>query len=480
LPKLLSVVTRLTSLIMAVSTVLLFYSTIGWTLDKEKDSHAEGMQKVTIQRFGVDGVTLKFARKISEIGDGWSGVNGLAWKLIEPQPPKDSKHFYQWTKTDRFINDFQTTGRRLQVNIRIFNDWAVEYSAQKKVRDEGTGQQVGAIMRIKPDCLSDWASFITAFVERYDLDGKDDMPGLKYPITHIQIENEPENVWVDAEGYTEALCTAYRATKKASPNVQIMAAGFNMFDFFGLSQGEQQRLLRNPLVQHKMEFLKGFFSKAGACFDILSLHLNRDYESIPATVKWFQQQMEAYGNKKPIWSEDTSSGPFLTAISAKAEDKAKLESLVQGNAATTKWFREEQAKLLVKKAVIAFASGIDKVFISTDVDWSTYYMPEWRHMGLLDADGNPKPAFYSFKVMVSHLDGFSKVEQLALPTGVFAYRFIKPSGEVYVLWSEQEKVVNLPLKSKSISVTDISGHTFKASPLKLRISASPVFVEGKD
>jgi hypothetical protein len=435
------------------------------------------MQQVVIQRFGVDGATLKFARKIAEIGDGWSGVNGLAWKLIEPQPPKDGKHFYQWTKTDRFISDFQTTGRRLQVNIRIFNSWAIEYSTKRKVDDSGMGEKVGAVVRVKPEHLLDWAAFITAFLERYDGDGYNDMPGLKYPVTHIQIESEPENVWVDAEGYTEALCTAYRAAKKASPNVQVMAAGFNMFDFFNLSQGGQQRLLHNPLVQHKMEFLKRFFSKGGACFDILSLHLNRDYESIPATVKWFQQQMEAYGNKKPIWSEDTSSGPFLTAISAKAEDKAKLESLVQGDAATTKWFREEQAKLLVKKAVIAFASGIDKVFISTDVDWSTYYMPEWGHMGLLDADGNPKPAFYSFKVMVSHLDGFSKVERLALPTGVFAYRFIKSSGKVYVLWNEQERVVNLPLKSKSVSVTDISGHRFKASPLKLRISASPVFVE---
>jgi len=477
LPKSLSVVTRLTSLIVAVSTVLLFYSTIGWTLDKEKDSHAEGMQHVVIQRFGVDGATLKFARKIAEIGDGWSGVNGLTWKMVEPQPPNDGKHFYQWPKTDRFISNFQTTGRRLQVNIRIFNDWALEYSYQKKARDTDTGQEVGAIVRIKPEHIPDWAVFITAFVDRYDLDGKDDMPGLKYPITHIQIESEPENVWVDAEGYTEALCTAYRAAKKASPNIQIMAAGFNMFDFFNLSQGGQQRLLHNPIVQHKMEFLKGFFLKAGACFDILSLHLNRDNESIPPTVKWFQQQMEDNGYKKPTWSDDTSSGPFLTTLSARTEDKAKLKLMEQKNAATTKWFREEQAKLLVKKAVVAFASGIDKVFISTDVDLSTYYMPEWRHMGLLDAMGNRKPAFYSFKIMVSKIDGFTKVEELALPTGAFGYRFTKPSGEVYVLWSEQERVVNSPLKSKSISITNISGSTFKASPLKLRTSASPIFVE---
>lgn len=458
---------------------ILFYLPNGYTLDKGKQPVQKEMQKVIVQRFGVDGATLKFTRKIAEIGDGWSGVNGLRWMMIEPQPPKDGRHFYQWTRTDRFISNFQITGRKLQVDIRIFNEWALEYSAQEKAHDSDTGRKVGAIVRIKPEHLSDWAAFITAFVDRYDGDGHDDMPGLKYPITHIQIEGEPENVWVDAEGYTEALCTAYRAAKKASQNVQIMAAGFNMFDFFGLSQGERQRLLRNPIVQQKMDFLKGFFPKAGTCYDILSLHLNRDYESIPPTVKWFQQQMENNGYKKPIWSEDTSSGPFLTAISDRAEDKAKLKLLEKGNAETTKWFREEQAKLLIKKAVIAFAFGIAKVFISTDVDWPTYYMPEWRHMGLLDARGNPKPAFYSFKTMVSKLDGFTNVESLVLGAGVFAYCFTKPSGKVYVLWSEQERVVNLPLKSKSISVTDISGNTLGALPSELQINSRPVFVEGR-
>jgi hypothetical protein len=465
--------------IVALCTGIIFSSIIGLPPGKEKHSLAGVMQKDTIHRFGVDGTTLKYAKKIAEIGDDWSGIGGLKWNMVEPQPPKDGKHFYDWTKTDRFIRTFQTTGRKLQINIRIYNDWAVEYSAQNKVTDAGTGQKVGVFVRIKPKHLLDWAAFITAFVERYDADGNNDMPGLKYPVTHIQIESEAENVWVDADGYTEALCAAYGAAKKASSNIQIMAAGFNMFDFFALSQGEQRRLLRNPFIQHKVDFLKGFFSKAGACFDILSLHLNRDYESIPATVKWFQQQMEDNGYKKPIWSEDTSSGPFLMAISTKTEGKAKLNLLEQGDTKTTKWFREEQAKLLVKKAVISFASGVDKVFISTDMDWPTYYMPMWRHMGLLDANGNLKPAFYSFKTMVSKIDGFTNVERLALGADVFAYCFTKPSGKVYVLWSEQEKVVNLPLKSKSINVTDISGITLKVSPLKLRISTSPVFVEEK-
>lgn len=471
------IILRIFIVVVALGAGLLFYSATGWTQGSENRASQKKMQKSLIQRFGVDGVNLKWARKISEIGDGWSGVNDLRWAIVEPQPPKKGKHFYRWPRIDKAVKHYQKTGRKFMVNIKVFNDWALEYSTQKKVDDSASGHKVGAFVRIKPSRLSDWGAFITAFVERYDADGHDDMPGLRYPITHIQIESEPDNVWADVDGYIEALCTAYGAAKKASPNVQIMAAGFNTFNFFSLSQEKQKTLLCNPRIQSKMRFLKGFFSKARECFDILSLHLNRGYEGIPATVKWFQQEMEVNGYHKPIWSEDTSSGPFLSGMLATAKEKKKLKLLGQGSSETIEWFKKEQAKILVKKAVTAFASGVEKVFVSTDADWPTYYMPIWRHMGLLDANGHPKPAFYSFKTMVSKLDGFTKVERLSLQKGVSAYRFERPSGEVYVLWSEQEKVVDLLMKSKSIRLTDISGNTIEASPLQFRINTSPVFVE---
>lgn len=252
-----------------------------------------------------------------------------------------------------------------------------------------------------------------------------------------------------------------------------------MFGFFAMTPEMQQKLLRIPFVQHKKSFIEEFFPKAGTCFDILALHLNTGYDNIMATVKWFQKQMKRNNYQKPIWSEDTSSGPVLDEPSYGPEGKEKLESLRRGNAETVRWFKEEQAKLLVKKAVIAFASGVDKVFISGDIDWFNYYLPIWRYMGLLDVDGNPKPAYYSFKTMVTKIDGFTKVERVALPTDVFAYCFTKPSGIVYVLWSEREKIIGLPVQSKNITVTDISGNQFQASPLKLRVNASPIFVEVK-
>lgn len=456
---------------------------------KESQLQKNVIQDVTMQRFGVDGATLRFEDKIKEIGDGWSGLNDVRWGLLEPQPPRQGQHFYSWAKADNFIRNFQKTDRKLQINIRIYNNWALEYSTKMKAEDPGSGQKVGAIVRIKPEHLSDWAKFITEFVERYDADGYNDMPGIKYPITHIQIESEADNVWVDAGRFVQALCVAYNAAKKTYPEVQIMAAGFNVGEFFVLSQREQEELLRsNAFVKHKIDFLQEFFPQAQYCFDILSLHLNRgDYEDIPLTVKWFQQQMETNGYQKPIWSEDTSSAPLLADYGREGREKLRL--LEQGDPKTIDWFRQEQAKFLVKKSLVAFASYVDKVFLSTSVDWSTYFMPEWRHQGFLDAKGNPKPAFYTFKLMVAKLDGFTKVNSLS-QTDEYCYKVeFKNKNPVFVLWNESgEKTVDLShyILSPNVKITHIiteQGKTDKDALVdiepsnKVRISETPIFVE---
>ncbi|MEW6587345.1 MAG: hypothetical protein AB1442_17275, partial [Nitrospirota bacterium] len=202
-------ITVLRILIAAIGIGAVFCSTGNSAAEARTDKET---QKIKVQRFGVDGVSVtpKSMRRIAEIGDGWSGVNDLRWKMVEPEKPRNGKHMYDWRKVDNFLKTFQATGRSLQVIIRVYNDWALEYSTRMKVDDPGSGKRVGSLSRIKPEHLSDWAAFISEFVERYDADGYGDMPGLKYPITVIQIESEAENVWESVDGYVEALCAASR------------------------------------------------------------------------------------------------------------------------------------------------------------------------------------------------------------------------------------------------------------------------------
>jgi len=47
--------------------------------------------------------------------------------------------------------------------------------------------------RRKPYDMDAYRRFVLALVERYDGDGKDDMPGLKYPIKYWEASNEPSH-----------------------------------------------------------------------------------------------------------------------------------------------------------------------------------------------------------------------------------------------------------------------------------------------
>jgi hypothetical protein len=464
--------------LLTIGLGVLLSAPFGRHVATSQDVVRKGAGTDTKQRFGVDGVTtISFIKTIAEIGDGWSGANNVRWGVIEPKPPQKGRHSYDWKFIDEPLKIFQKTGRKLQVNIRIYNDWALDYSKKMKVDDPQTGHKVSGIARIKPTHLDDWKAFITAFVERYDADGYDDMPGIRYPISHIQIESEAENSWESIDGYVEALCTAYKAAKKTFPDIQIMAGGFNMFDFFSLDRQRKQEVSQHPFIKHKINFIKGFFTKAADCFDILSVHLERGEESVIPTIRWYKEQMELNKFQKPIWSEDTCSVPYLAPMTYGAEGLKKLKLMKEGDAKTVKWFRQEQAKLLVKKSVLAFAAGVEKVFVSTDTDWPDYYLPMWRYAGLLDANGNRKLAFYVFKTMVSKIDHFLKIETLNLSPGIAGYRFVKPSGAVYVVWSDKEAIIKLPVKSKKMKVTDISGNVTEVLSSEIRVSPDPIFVE---
>jgi hypothetical protein len=444
------------------------------------------------QRFGVDGVSGD-AGAIAELGDGWSGINGVTWQQIEPRLSRGAPS-YNWQRLDDIARRFQPTGRRLQLNFRPLHEAALQASGNRNVLDP-SGKRMGAIERVKPEYLSSWRSVVQALVERYDHDGNADMPGLRYPIvTHIQIDSEPENTWADAGGYIEALCAAYEAAKSANPEAQIMAAGFNPGGFFALSPEERRQRMGQATGQgrHKQAFITEFLANGSRCYDILSLHL-RELEGIPGTVEWFNDQMRTHGYQKPIWSDDTMSGPSLGVRQASEEERRKLQGLEQNTPAVVEWFEQEQADNLVKKAVSAFGEGVEKVFISTDVDWPNYHMAIWRHMGLLDARGRRKPAFTAFKTTVEQLevpgrrggrgDG-ARVRRAQRPPqpgggGLHAFEFAREGRKIVVVWNDGEGAVDLTryLGSRSVELVDLRGQRSTTRTDSARIGNSPVFLQ---
>ncbi len=402
-------------------------------------------------RFGIDGASKMVADMIAELKDGESGVNAVKWSLIEPYPPSSGKHNYLWDKTDQLVKTFQNTGRKLQLNIIIDSDWALERDPEEGFIDPATGEYVGLKLRIKPEHLSDWAEFIKAVVERYDCDGIDDMEGLQYPIVkNIQIESEVENAWSKAEGYIEALKIAYQSAKEANEDIKIMVAGFNLGIYPALSEREKDSIFNEnsgikKLYERKMQFFEDFFSSdANNYYDILTIHLNESHRLdtlISNTISFFKEKSE---ESKTIWFDDMMSGPNLSSIIASPEESLKLRLMEQEDEETLKWYRKEQSKLLIKKCIMAFAEGVKRIFVSTDVDWVNYFLPIWRYQGLITISRIKKPSYYTFALLISELDGFTEVEKLNTDKEVFLYRFRVNYKDIFVGWSENgEKILNL-------------------------------------
>jgi len=85
---------------------------------------------------------------------------------------------------------------------------------------------------VRPYDLEAYRRFVTALVERYDGDGKDDMPGLEIPIKYWEVGNEPSmqsrfNTFLQGslEDYFKLLKVTYQAVKQADPEVKVVHAG---------------------------------------------------------------------------------------------------------------------------------------------------------------------------------------------------------------------------------------------------------------
>jgi len=148
----------------------------------------------------------------------------MHWGVIEPKAPVNGVASYRGkdaldAEQRQFLKDFAATDLALSLVIESFgNKWAFEFSDKISVKSPVSGKQLPGFVRLKPEHRQDWKNFITHLLTT--------MPNVQY----IQMDNEPENVWVSGPGYLEALRLAYEAVQeyntREGKQVKVMAAGF--------------------------------------------------------------------------------------------------------------------------------------------------------------------------------------------------------------------------------------------------------------
>ena len=440
----------------------------------------------------------------SETGATWSKFNGpgIGWNDIEPKPPVGGKHTYYWNKVDEMVLTAQRAGfRNLIVVLKSSSKWGTR---KTKLRGplERLSASRGTVSALpgSGQNLKYYQDYVFNFVERYDGDGRDDLPGLLYPILDYEIETEAQHgvYWKGTvDEYVTLLKAAYEAVKKANPGARVILSGFTFFDIFDegpRNEGEISRFidelpLRYPRGDIRHKFGEKFRSQLDFnarilrekdYFDLVEFHLLSYYKSIPGIVKWIRDQMSKNGYEKPIWMGDAGAviipcsdkKGFLSAwltytIFSKAPYpngdelfkilKTGLNKPGLSYQEVKGWFDAEQARILVKSLVLAMGEGIE------GSNWWTWKdVPQllksngtgrsWALCGLIDDDNRTKrPVFYTYKLLIQKLGAFSSVEKLNIRPDVNAYKFIVRGKPVYVAWYDSG-IAQSPNQSKSISI----------------------------
>lgn len=449
--------------------------------------------------FGIEYIFLGEAHKIvdcySEIGATWTKTapSGTLWQDIEPDPPLNGVHNYNWSKVDEVVKSMQSAGfLNLTIEIGPRSKWG----SKPIPRGRGFYFFISAEANTAPkdEYLDDYALYVENFVERYDNDGVDDMPGLLAPITRYEVLSEAQ--WLPEQSpywrgtvdeYIQVLKISYEAAKKAGPETKIILSGFAFWDLFDGGPLTDEQIAQK--IQESADYYPEEDARKSASadlkyvlafnerilqeenyFDEAEFHLLTNYTAIEGTVDWIRRQMRKNGYEKPIWVGDAGASPQIPSHNRVGRweifntfnmfypplyndgDKifkvltSKQDEYGYSYEDVRKWAYKEQSNYLAKSLAIEMEQGLKGTNIYSWLDADpTFWMPgafkNWQIHGLREGNyrrlevGKPKPAFYTYKMIIQKLENFSGVEKVDTENKqIRAYKFIVREKPVYVLW----------------------------------------------
>ena len=422
---------------------------------------------------------------------GTSGVKFSAsagfWARIEPEPPVDGKHSYDWSHIDNYVSAFRSVDEDIYFIVKSMSNWACNDEIASRIKLSGDFRSYfkNARSRDWPPAdkhLPDFDRFVRSLVERYDGDGNDDMPGLGKPIKiwGVGAEVQHKGRWIGTQKeYAQVLRTAAGAIRTADPRATVVLAGLNTGEClkpdgtYDTTRFECRQCKKRGggISRKNIDFIRRNL-KLHAHFDVVDFHANHSWEGIPDTVGFLKNEMERNGYRKPIWAGDMLSAPKVEHVyENSAEILAKLK---RGDQETANWLHEEQARLSTKKIVTALAYGVERVFLELVKDRKKGRHPTSAFLGLLNDDLSPRPIYHAYRLIIEKLSGFSSVERLKTGGGVSAFRFTVNDAIVYVMWGSGAAPTEI---TGIVMTTDIHGKTETVHAGDLSLSECPMFVE---
>ncbi len=240
---------------------------------------------------------------IPPTGGAWARPHPgpFAWQWIEP-----SEGIYEFRETDFWVIEAQKNNVSLLGTIWPYADWdqakchgtSCEVSSQDQFypRDVSDGIPKS---RCKPCDMAAYEAFLANLIERYDGDGKDDMPGLSLPVLYWEVLNEPSMSAPDLtffkgteKDYVEVLNASHRAIKGACPGCVIVQGG------------------AAGIHSQALFYWQEVFRLGGArYYDVANIHYINNGDVNNLNVASFLRAMRAQGvSAMPLWVTEVQFG----------------------------------------------------------------------------------------------------------------------------------------------------------------------------
>ncbi|MBI5198316.1 MAG: hypothetical protein HZA19_06885 [Nitrospirae bacterium] len=431
----------------------------------------------------------------------------LNWKEMEPNPPQNGQHTYDFEVLDGFLNQLQS-GDVVLINIFTNASWATD-----------NAPDLGGPLKLDADCLpygmtcsQAYRDLVSTIVQRAQGKVKYWQRDTEPASGNRQFPADQSDAYVDLQRYF------YTAVKQAMPEAVVVGGSHNGYFEAGTPQG--------------MSFFKYFISQAKDYFDVFDVRFYDDKYSIPARVAWFENEMQSNGYSKPVISTENGGptpGEFpdqynfvkdwcasnnytnytdpqvllgcKDAMKAAGQLPLEIEMFFQDDSTLVDKAERLHCRDITQRALILLDSDVRQQWKWELGEWQSPYgwygspaFGSLRLMNHLNVDvWEKRPSFSCYQRMAGKMTEIQSVQRLDVGNeSIFLYEVIRGGAQnkMYVAWERRDLFsgedrptvrFDFPIEYTTAAVTDVFGNqgtrTAVDGVLTLDISDTPVFVE---